>query len=77
MAVIENLSLANTFGEWVNITNDVVDSVNTLYESDFTKTAGTLYLNNPTTGLSVSNNSLFNGLVQVGTTGSIVSFSTC
>jgi hypothetical protein len=74
MAVIENLSLANTFGEWVNITNDVVDSVNTLYESDFTKTAGTLYLNNPTTGLSVSNNSLFNGLVQVGTTGSIVSF---
>jgi hypothetical protein len=74
MAVIENLSLANTFGEWVNITNDVVDSVNTLYESDFTKTAGTLFLNNPTTGLSVSNNSLFGGLVQIGTTGSIVSF---
>jgi len=74
MAVIENLSLANTFGEWVNITNDVVDSVNDLYESNFTKTSGTLFLNNPTTGLSVSNNSLFNGLIEIGTTGSIVSW---
>ncbi len=74
MAVIENLSLANTFGEWVNITNDVVDSVNDLYENNFTKTSGTLFLNEPTTGLSVSNNSLFNGLVQVSASGSIVSF---
>ena len=73
MAVIENLSLANTFGEWVNITNDVVDSVNDLYENNFTKTSGTLFLNSPTTGLSVSNNSLFNGLVQVSASGSIVS----
>ena len=74
MAVIENLSLANTFGEWVNITNDVVSSVNDLYENNFTKTSGTLFLNDVTTGLSVSNNSLFNGLVEVSSSGSIVSY---
>jgi hypothetical protein len=37
MPVITNLSLANTFGQWVNKTNDIVDTLNVLYESDFTK----------------------------------------
>jgi len=74
MPVIENLSLANTFGEWVNITNDAVDAINTLYFDNFNKPTGTLYLSEPTTGLVVANNSLFQGLVQVGTSGSIVSY---
>ena len=72
MAIIENLSLANTFGQWVNKTNDIVDTINTLYENDFTKPTGTLYLNEPTTSLVVANNSLFNGLVEIGAAGSIV-----
>ena len=54
MAIIQNLSLANTFGQWVNKTNDIVDTINVLYEGDFTKPTGTLYLTEPTTGLSVS-----------------------
>ena len=72
MAIIENLSLANTFGQWVNKTNDIVDTINVLYEGDFTKPTGTLYLNEPSTALSVSNNSLFNGLVEIGPSGSLV-----
>lgn len=72
MALIQNLSLANTFGQWVNKTNDIVDTINVLYASDFTKPTGTLYLTEPTTGLSVSNNSLFGGLTEIAASGSLV-----
>ena len=70
MSVISNLSLANTFGQWVNKTNDLVDAINTLYEQDFTKPSGTLYLNNSGAGLSVTGTALFQNTLEIAGTGS-------
>ena len=68
--LLENISLANTFGEWVITTNDAVNEVNHIAFDDYHKTTGTLYLDDPTTGLIVSNNAVFHGTLEVGGTGS-------
>ena len=70
--IIQNVNLANTFGEWVNITNEAVSGYNTIYASDFTKPTGTLYLSSPGTGLSVANTAVFTGLVDVSGQGSLL-----
>lgn len=70
--LIQNLNLANTFGEWVSITNETVSAYNTIYASDFTKPTGTLYLSGPGTSLSVANGSVFTGLVDISGAGSLL-----
>jgi hypothetical protein len=70
--IIQNVNLANTFGEWVNITNEAVSVYNTLYASDFTKPTGTLYLTSPGTALAVSNTAAFTGLVDISGQGSLL-----
>jgi hypothetical protein len=70
--IIQNVNLANTFGEWVNITNEAVSGYNTIYASDFTKPTGTLYLTSPATALSVSNTAAFTGLVDISGQGSLL-----
>ena len=62
---IQNLSLANTVGEWVNVTNDLVNTFNGIVYGDFYKPAGTMYLLEPTTGLVVSNTAVFSGQVEI------------
>ena len=58
---IQNITYSNTFGQWLISTNQTIDEVNTLKNSNYTKTGGTLYLNSPSIGLSVGNNALFSG----------------
>ena len=70
--IIQNVNLANTFGEWVNITNEAVTAYNTLYASDFTKPTGTLYLTSPGTALAVANTAAFTGLVDISGQGSLL-----
>jgi len=41
---VTNISLANTFGEWVVATDALIRENNILAESDYTKDSGTLYL---------------------------------
>jgi hypothetical protein len=55
------LSYANTFGDWVVTTNNLVKENNDLAANNYVKSTGTLYLNNPTLGLSVANTSFFQG----------------
>jgi cytoskeletal protein CcmA (bactofilin family) len=59
------LSYANTFGNWVTVTNELVNEVNTLGSGNYTKDTGLLVLNGSGTGLQVSNNSLFTGNVVI------------
>ena len=71
--IVQNVNLANTFGEWVNTTNGTVDAINALYFSAFNKPTGTLTLSETTTGLVVQGQASFNGLLQVGgTSGSLL-----
>ena len=60
---INNISYSNTFFQWVNVTNDLVNKVNIIDEGNYTKTSGTLILATPGTSLVVANNSLFYGSV--------------
>jgi len=64
------LSYANTFGDWVTTTNQVVKENNDLAANNYIKPTGTLYLNDPTTGLSVLTGAIFQGTFQVAGTGS-------
>lgn len=68
------LSYANTFGDWAVATNNLLNQNNDLAANNFYKGAGTLYLNDNTLGLSVSNNAIFGGQLQstgVGSSASI------
>ena len=68
--IVQNVSLANTFGEWVNSTNDTVDAINALYFTNFTKPVGSITLLEPTTAFVVGPGSaVFTGLVDIGGTG--------
>lgn len=60
---INNISYSNTFFQWVNVTNDLVNKVNLVDEGNYTKTSGTLILATPGTSLVVANNSLFYGSI--------------
>ena len=45
---VTNISYANTFGEWVVATNALINENNVLAAGDYTKSSGTLYLNEST-----------------------------
>ena len=64
------LSYANTFGDWVVTTNALAKENNDIAANNYTKPAGTLYLNDPNLGLSVANNAVFGGQFQVQGVGS-------
>jgi hypothetical protein len=59
------ISYANTFGDWVVVTDNLVNEVNTLGKGNYTKDAGLLTLAGSGTGLQVANNSVFQGNVLI------------
>lgn len=64
------LSYANTFGDWVVVTNALAKENNDLASNNYVKPTGTLFLNSPTLGLQVSNNAIISGQLQVQGIGS-------
>ena len=67
---ITPLSYANTFGDWVTTTNNVLAETNNLGANNYTKDTGTLLINSPGTGLQVANDAIVQGSFQVTGTGS-------
>lgn len=45
---INNISYSNTFFQWVNVTNDIVNSINGLNDGEFIKSTGTFSVTTPT-----------------------------
>jgi hypothetical protein len=45
---VTNISYANTFGEWMVATNALINENNVLAAGDYTKSSGTIYLNETT-----------------------------
>jgi len=66
------LSYANTFGDWLVATNAIGKEHNDLVSNNWTKSTGTMYLNDPTLGLQVGGGAIFAGALQVQGTGSTV-----
>ena len=66
------LGYANTFGDWLVTTNALVQENNSLATNNYTKSTGTLFLNDNSLGLQVANNSIFGGQLQVVGLGSSV-----
>ena len=64
------LSYANTFGDWMTVTNALAKENNDFAANNYVKPAGTLYLNAPTLGLQVANNAVVAGQLQVQGVGS-------
>lgn len=64
------LSYANTFGEWMVLTNALAIENNTLATGYYSKPSGTLYLGDTNTGLQVANNAIVGGQLQVVGVGS-------
>ena len=64
------LSYANTFGDWVVTTNNLLRENNDLASNNYVKPAGTLCLNSPTLGLQVANNAVVAGQLSVQGVGS-------
>ena len=64
------LSFANTFGDWVVVTNALARENNDFAANNFVKPAGTLFLNSPTLGLQVANGAIVAGALQVQGIGS-------
>lgn len=67
---VSRISYANTFGDWVVVTNSLINESNDLATNNFTKSTGTLYLNSPTLGLQVANTAVIAGTLQVSGVGS-------
>lgn len=67
---VSQLSYANTFGDWVVTTNNLLKENNDLAANNYVKSTGTLYLNAPTLGLQVANNAIVAGQLRVQGTGS-------
>lgn len=67
---VSRLTYANTFGDWVVVSNGLVNENNDLATSNYTKAAGTLFLNSPTLGLQVANTAIVSGQLQVSGVGS-------
>jgi hypothetical protein len=64
---ISILSLANTFSEWVNVTNNEATELNSIGKSDWTKDSGTLLLKSAGVGLQANTKSNFTqGLESYG-----------
>jgi hypothetical protein len=67
---VSYLSFANTFGDWVVVTNALARENNDLAANNYVKPSGTLFLNSPTLGLQVANNAIVAGQLQVQGVGS-------
>lgn len=67
------LSYANTFGDWAVATNNLLNQNNDLAANNFYKGTGTMYLQDSTLGLSVSNNATIGGQLQSSGIGSSAS----
>ena len=59
--LIPPLSYANTFGDWVVATNNLIVENNNFGFNSFVKPTGTLILNDPTLGIQVGNNATIGG----------------
>ncbi len=64
------LSLANTFGNWLVTTNQVLAETNDLGANNYTKNTGSFIINSTGTGLQVANDAIIQGSFQVIGTGS-------
>ena len=62
---ITPLNFANTFGDWVSVTNQVVAEANTFGFQNYTKNTGTFFIQSPGVGLQVSNNATVSGQLSV------------
>lgn len=69
---IAQISLSNTFSQWLSSSISVISALNNLEEGNYTKTANTLFLNSSGTGLSVANNAVFGGVVNFNGTGTSI-----
>lgn len=67
---VNYLSYANTFGDWVVTTNNLVRENNDLAANNYVKPTGTLFLNDNTLGLQVANNAIIAGQLSVQGIGS-------
>ena len=67
---ITPLTNANTFGDWVVTTNQVLAETNDIGANNYTKSNGTFLINSSGTGLQVANNALIQGTLTVSGTGS-------
>ena len=66
------LSFTNTFGDMMARINSLAQENNTLAANSYTKSTGTLFLNDPTRGLSVSSNASVGGTFTVSGLGSSI-----
>ena len=66
---LSNISLSNTFGQWVTTTNSLVIDHNNFASNNYQKSTGTLYLVDPTLALQTSNATV-QGYFQVAGVGS-------
>ena len=58
------ISYANTFGDLAVTTNNLVNQNNDLAANNFYKGTGTMYLQDASLGLQVSNNAIIGGQLQ-------------
>ena len=63
-STFSTLSYANTFGDWAVATNNLLNQNNDLAANNFYKSTGTMYLQDPSLGLQVSNNAIIGGELQ-------------
>ena len=69
------LSYANTFGDWVITTNYHSTELNSIGKGNYTKDTGLLNIVSPGIGLQVANNSLFQGNVVITGAGNALQVS--
>lgn len=67
---VSSIGYANTFGDWVTTTNNLVKENNDFAANNYTKPTGTLFLNEPTLGLQVLADAVVQGQLQVTGIGS-------
>jgi len=67
---VQLLSYANTFSQWLIVTNALAKENNDIAANNYIKPTGTLYLNDSTLGLSVAKGATVQGQFQVTGTGS-------
>lgn len=67
---VTSLGYSNTFGNWLVTTNSLVSEINDLAANNYTKTSGTLFLNEPGISLQSNGTSVFASQVQVQGLGS-------
>jgi len=70
---VNQLGFANTFGDWLVVTNASGTEINSIGKYNWTKDTGALILNGSGTGLQVANNVIVSGMLQVTGVGSSVS----